>query len=122
MSLRSTPELYGRMVETYVVQELQRMTSWMEEAIEFSYYRDKDGFEVDAILESQGRLVGIEVKSSSTVTTSDFRGLRKLKSLAGSEFHRGVVLYDGAQALSFGDSMYAIPIGALSNSFPSSSR
>lgn len=94
----------------------------MEEAIDFSYYRDKDGFEVDAILESQGRLVGIEVKSSSTVTTSDFRGLRKLKSLAGSEYHRGVVLYDGAQALSVGDSMYAIPIGALSNSIPSSSR
>lgn len=121
-SLRSMPELYGRMVETYVVQELKRMSSWMDEAIEISYYRDKDGFEVDAILESQGRLVGIEVKSSSTVTTSDFRGLRKLKSLAGSEFHRGIVLYDGAQALSFGDSMYAIPIGALSNSIPSSSR
>jgi predicted AAA+ superfamily ATPase len=121
-SLRTIPELYGRMVETYVIQELKRMTSWMDEAVAISYYRDKDGFEVDAILETQGRLVGIEVKSSSTVTTSDFRGLRKLKSLAGSEFHRGIVLYDGAQALSFGDSMFAVPIGALSNSIPPSSR
>ncbi|MCK6440088.1 MAG: AAA family ATPase, partial [Planctomycetes bacterium] len=58
-------------------------------------------------------LAGVEVKASSTVTASDFRGLRKLKDAAGKRFTAGVVLYDGESVARFGDGLYAVPVRAL---------
>jgi hypothetical protein len=58
-------------------------------------------------------LAGVEVKASATVTSADFRGLRKLKDAAGSRFNAGVVLYDGEAIAGFGDRMYAVPIRLL---------
>ncbi len=39
-------------------------------------------------------LAGVEVKASGTVVNSDFKGLRKLKDVAGKCFVGGVVLYN----------------------------
>ena len=50
--------------------------------------------------------VAVEI---GTVTTSDFRGLHKLKKTTGERFASGVVLYDGEIATSFGDGMFAVP-------------
>jgi hypothetical protein len=58
-------------------------------------------------------LDGVEVKASATVTTADFRGLRRLKEAAGDRFAAGVVLYDGETQVAFGDGFYAVPIAAL---------
>jgi len=69
---------------------------------------------VDFVLESPLRkLMGIEVKASATVSASDFKGLKKLQSLADDAFITGLVLYDGHQALSFGDGLWAVPLAAL---------
>ncbi len=70
--------------------------------------------EVDIVLERGARAVaGVEVKAAATVTASDFRGLRKLKEVAGSRFMGGVILYGGETSASFGDSLYAVPVRAL---------
>lgn len=42
-----------------------------------------------------------------------FRGLRKLKDAAGTNFSAGVVLYDGEASVPFGDRLFAVPIRAL---------
>jgi predicted AAA+ superfamily ATPase len=101
-------------LETFVYQELRRQASWRDERLDFYHFRDRDGAEVDIILEhgSTG-LAGIEVKASATVTAGDFRGLRKLQSAAGGRFLCGVVLYDGDSTASFGEGLYAVPIRAL---------
>ena len=44
---------------------------------------------------------------------ADFRGLRKLRAAAGDRFAGGVVLYDGAATVPFGDGLHAVPIRAL---------
>jgi len=78
------------------------------------HFRDKDGYEVDLVIERGGRkLAGVEVKAAATVTEADFRGLRKLSSAAGSRWAAGVVLYDGETSASFGSDLYALPISAL---------
>jgi hypothetical protein len=65
-------------------------------------------------MERGGReLVGIEVKASATVTSGDFRGLRKLAALAGDRFVAGVVLYDGESSVSFGERQFAVPVRSL---------
>ena len=105
---------FGRLLKTFVFQELRRQASWRDEDIRFHHFRDRDGAEVDIVLEGGARqIVGVEVKASSTVVAADFRGLRKLKDAGGKRFTAGVVLYDGETSASFGDGIYAVPFRAL---------
>jgi len=104
----------GQMLETFVYQELRRHSSWHDGEIRISHFRDKDGAEVDLVLErGSGQIAGVEVKAAATVTAADFRGLRKLKEATGRKFAAGVVLYDGEISAGFGEGMHAVPIQAL---------
>lgn len=113
-ALREDRATLGQLLETFVYQELRRQASWRDDDIRFHHFRDKDGVEVDVVLERGGRhLAGIEVKAAATVTAADFRGLRKLRDAAGRRFRAGVVLYDGEASVGFGEGLYAVPIRAL---------
>jgi predicted AAA+ superfamily ATPase len=113
-SLAADRPLLGQLLETFVFQELRRQASWRDEPIGFFHFRDKDGAEVDIVLERGAReLVGVEVKGSATVTIADFRGMRKLREAAGKRFAAGVVLYDGEITASFGDRLFAVPLRTL---------
>lgn len=104
----------GPLLETFVYQELRRMASWHDRRHDFYHYRDKDKVEVDIVIErSILELVGVEVKASATVTAADFKGLNKLKELAGDRFKCGVVLYDGETSVRFGEKLYAVPLRFL---------
>lgn len=105
--------MFGRILETAVFQELRRLACAEEESVSFHHFRDKDGAEVDIVLESAGRIVGVEVKAAATVTPRDFSGLRKLTAAAGDRFSLGIVFFDGDTPLVFGDSMVAIPFREL---------
>ena len=61
----------------------------------------------------RGRLVGIEVKSRTSVTRADLRGMDALADAAGEAFHRGIVLYTGSEAVAFGPRLHALPMDAL---------
>jgi predicted AAA+ superfamily ATPase len=113
-ALAGDRSLLGQLLETFIFQELRRQTSWQETPIAFHHFRDKDGSEVDIVLEHGGQKVaGVEIKASATVTAADFRGLRKLKAAAGERFMAGVVLYDGEATAPFGEGLYAVPIRSL---------
>lgn len=106
---------FGHLLETFVFQELRRQAGWYDDAVTFSHFRDKDQVEVDLVLESAGRLAGVEVKSGSTVTSDDFKGLRKLREIAPTRFACGVILYDGEAVVPFGPGLYAVPLSILWN-------
>lgn len=113
-TLANDRALLGQFLESFVFQELRRQASWHEEQIAFYHFRDKDGVEVDMILEADGqRLAGIEVKAAATVTAADFKGLHKLKAAVAERFVGGVVLYDGESTVPFGDDLFAVPIRRL---------
>lgn len=105
---------FGRLLETFVFQELRRQGSWQADPIRFHHFRDKDMVEVDVVLErGANQVAGVEVKAAATVTGADFRGLRKLRDACGARFAGGVVVYDGEVSAGFGDGLYAVPIRAL---------
>jgi predicted AAA+ superfamily ATPase len=113
-SLNADRSILGQLLETFVYQELRKLVSWHEDRINFYHLRGKDGMEVDFVLEKQGReIVGIEVKASGTVKSSDFYGLRKLKNAMGQRFKCGIVLYDGEVVAPFGDDLNAVPLSML---------
>lgn len=84
------------------------------DAFNYAHYRDKDQHEVDIVIEDRTRqTVGIEVKASATVSSSDFTGLRRMAEAAGKRFVAGVVLYDGAAVIPWGPNLWAAPVSSL---------
>jgi uncharacterized protein len=72
-----------------------KLASRSERRVSFSLYRTKDLDEVDVVIEDwRGRVIGIEVNTSATVKTDDFRGLRQLQAAVGDRFLQGLVLQD----------------------------
>jgi Holliday junction resolvase-like predicted endonuclease len=69
-----------------------------EEPVRLYHYRDRDGFEVDAILErASGEVVAVEVKAAETVRREDFRGIQRLARRLGDRMLAGIVLYAGGK-------------------------
>lgn len=103
----------GQMTETFVFQELSKLASWYDSKLTIFHYRDRDRHEVDFVIAKSGSgIVAIEVKIRATVKEADFRGIRKLRHHS-EDFIAGVVLYDGEQARSFDENLYALPISSL---------
>lgn len=112
--VRADRTAFGPVLETFVFSELLKMATWAEPRHTFWHFRDRDGHEVDLVIEDpQERLVGVEVKASATVTRADFSGLRWIAEAYPRRFVAGLVFYDHDQVLPFGDKMYAVPISAL---------
>lgn len=106
----------GPAFETFVTTEVLRQVAWQEDVPSVFHFRDRDGREVDLVLERRdGSVAGVEVKSAASVSTADFRGLRHLRDKLGERFKLGVVLYTGEHALPFGDRLAAVPISGLWN-------
>jgi predicted AAA+ superfamily ATPase len=106
----------GSLIETLVATELTKALSNQDRGISLNYFRDRDGREIDFVLEVRdGRLTAIEVKSSSTVDAADFRHLRWLRDRLGDRFTAGIVLHLGEHSTSFGDRLIAAPVAALWN-------
>lgn len=112
-ALRPTTPI-GPLLENFVLSELARQLSWATEPVRLYHYRDRDRYEVDAVLEhAAGDVVAIEVKAAETVRSEDFRGIRHLVRRLGDHLIAGIVLYAGAQPLPFGDRLRALPISSL---------
>lgn len=108
------PDRYGPLLESFVGGELLRQLEWAEGRVELMHYRDASGGEVDWVLEDNlGRLVGVEVKATSSPSSHDFRGLRALARNVGERLHRGVLLHLGDTAAPMGERMWALPVDAL---------
>jgi uncharacterized protein len=106
--------LGGRVLENFVAMELRKQSSWSERRPSLYHYRSHSQQEVDLVLEdAAGRAVGIEVKASATVASSDFKGLRHLSTLLGDRFVRGVLLYGGTEIVPFGKHLHAVPLSVL---------
>ena len=106
--------LLGRLIENFVVMEIHKQCSWSKTKPTLLHFRTQIGQEVDLVLEDAvGDLVGIEVKGSATVTSSDFKGLRTLQGVAEGRFKRGIVLYAGNEVVPFGPLLFAVPLSHL---------
>lgn len=113
-ALQQNRALLGQLLETFVYQELRRQASGRDDRLAFYHFRNKEGVEVDLVLERGAlHLAGIEVKAAASVQEADFRGLRKLREAAGPRFRCGVVLYDGEHLVGFGDRLFAVPLRGL---------
>ena len=104
----------GALAETFAVMEIVRQAAVAEDPPRLYHLRDREGHEVDLLLEWRGgTVVGVEVKTAATVGSTDFRGLKLLRDRLGERFAFGVVLYAGPATVPFGDRLAAVPLAGL---------
>lgn len=112
--LQQNPHEIGALLETFVINELHKQASWLDQDLRFYHYRNKDKVEVDCILENaKGDYFAIEIKASATLTPKDFAGLQHFKQRTGKHFRFGVLLYDGEHTAPLADNLFAVPIATL---------
>ena len=105
---------FGALLESFVFAEVLKLMTGSDLRLTPWHFRDGEMREVDIVLErDDGMIVGIEVKASATVRPGDFAGMKVLAQACGDRFAFGVVLYDGAEVVPFGDRLAAAPLSCL---------
>ena len=111
---------FGHLLETFVVGELRKQASWLDEPVALGHWRTSDGAEVDLVVEyDDGRVVAFEVKASERAPGKDFRGLAQLRDLLGARFIGGIVLPTGSRSYTYEDRLHVMPIDRLWTPVPS---
>lgn len=105
---------FGHLLESFVVGELSRQASWMNDVAGIGHWRTYEGEEVDFIAERyDGTIVALEVKAGRRVPGTDLAPLRKLRDRLGARFVSGVALYLGERSYTVDDRLHVIPVDRL---------
>jgi hypothetical protein len=104
--------LKGAILENWVVQNLLALSEAVFPNPEGSYWNIQGRYEVDFILESEKRVLAVEVKWGSRPRKEDLRGLEAfLKTQEGPAF--GVLATTGRDTVPLGKNLWAVPIPLL---------
>lgn len=105
---------FGRLLESFVVQQLIAFAGWTDSRLRFFHYRDIDKVEVDCVMTRGEEVWGFEIKASQTVRASDTKGLKRLADQAGDDFQKGIIFYNGDSTITLGDDRFlAVPISKI---------
>jgi len=87
----------GFWLEQTLFQTLDTWRALDSQRRKLHFWRDRAGHEVDFILEEAGKLVALEIKAGSLVTTGDLIGIRAFRDALKrkTSLVRGVVLHSG---------------------------
>lgn len=82
---------------------IQRLLSWLRNLTKRQVqrpksYRDRDGAEVDIIVETPRGVIAGEVKSAVAAPSGHFKHMKRLRDRLGDEVLAGVVLTTGTAA------------------------
>lgn len=107
------PQRFGHILENFVYSELCKQNIINNINASISFYRTRDGKEVDFILEQNNKIVGIEVKNTETISNKHLSGMRELQSITGKDFVCGVILCNTPRVMRLEEKIYLVPISAL---------
>lgn len=109
-----TSDSMGGLFEAFVVTELLKQRLWSREDCQLFHFRDRNGAEVDIVIElDDGRVIGIEVKSAASYRADHFKGLRLLQNQLGGRFVAGFVLGMATTSYRYAPGLYGLPASAL---------
>jgi predicted AAA+ superfamily ATPase len=87
--------LKGSLFETMVVIELVKKFTNIGIAPPLFYWRDKTGHEIDVIVDNDGKITPIEIKSGKTINTDFFKHLKYWNNLSKND--NSLIIYSGNQ-------------------------
>jgi predicted AAA+ superfamily ATPase len=105
---------FGGLLEGLVTAELRRQQGWTACPFDLYHFRDREGREVDIVLEFfDGKAFLIEVKSSQTHRPQFTQTIRYLQERLPGQIIGGAVLQPVAEAFGHGRGVWSLPISAL---------
>lgn len=105
---------FGHLLETFVVSEILKEVSWLDETVLTGHWHTYGDEEVDLVVElMDGSIYGFEIKTSRRAAGDTFDGLAALRKFTGSQFKAGIVFYTGARTYGFDDRLFAVPVSKL---------
>ena len=103
------PRARGRYLENFILQQILSWASLQLTVPEIFYWKPKaGGVEVDFVISSAGRTIGIEVKSSREVTFGDIRPMRDFLKFH-PQVSKGIIVYAGNRVYPVATNIYAVP-------------
>lgn len=99
----------GALYENYIASEIMKYLRATGSDARLSFYRTRSGMEVDFIIETQQKLIGIEAKYRETVSEKDFSSLKKIAAAAKEKWLVGFVVYRGNKVIRVEEGLWAIP-------------
>lgn len=107
--LSGESELRGAHLENVVLSDLAAWRASELDVPEILYWRTSTGNEVDFVIEWQGRLLPVEVKSAARARLADAEHLRIFRDEYGKASLPGLVLHDGTEVSWLADGILAAP-------------
>ena len=103
----------GILFEHAVVLEIIRRIRRLDNSLNVYYWRTSSGLEVDLIIDTGAKLVPIEIKSSSSVSLSELRGLRTFLEDYKEKVDVGYVITYGGNKEKLADNIISLPWNCL---------
>lgn len=103
----------GALFETFVVSEI--LKSYLFRGIEppLYYFRDKEGHEIDLLIEDEATLYPVEIKLKSSVRASDLSGMVYAQSKFQGLVGEGTVICVAPQRYPINRGITATPVGEI---------
>lgn len=103
----------GAILETAAVSEIYKTLIHLGIDPQMYFWRTSLGTEVDIVIESEGKLIPIEVKLSSTPRPAMAKNLKTFKEDFGDKATAGYLLHTGGIRLPLGSGITALPFAEL---------
>jgi uncharacterized protein len=105
--------LFGRFLDTYVACQVRAEIAVSDHLPRLHHLRDRDGHEIDLLLDYGRRgLLAVEIKASASPTADDAKHLVWLRDRL-PDLRAEIVLHTGPAIYRLHDSIAAVPIAAL---------
>lgn len=92
----------GAVFEGYMISSMKKNFFNQGISMPLYFWRDTHGNELDCLLERNGKLVGIEIKSTTTLRSDLFKGLKKWQNLSETSLENCYLMYAGESDQMFG--------------------
>ena len=109
LHLAGSPEPTGAHLENLVLHDLLAWRDARASRADLHHWRTADGREVDLVIEADGMLLPIEVKSTTRPRVADAAGLREFRSMHDDRTRAGLLLHDGTHTEWLTADVLAVP-------------
>lgn len=103
----------GAFFETYVISEIIKSFSNNGEKPPIYFYRDKDKYEIDLLIEQNNILYPVEIKKTATPSSDDAKNFFITKRIKNIKIAQGIIICNCSQVLNVKNkdsSVLAIPV------------
>ena len=87
----------GAIFESLVISECIKYTKNYRTGLDFYFWRDNKGVEIDLLFQKGQKLFPVEIKFNKTIQDNFFKNLKAYKQYSGSNYGQSFLIYGGSE-------------------------